>query len=1319
MVQFEQIGQFSTESLIGTFENVDEINFRVDGSQTTLYRLPLDTAHFVLEESGYFKAPSTGLFEFELTDVDDGALVTIGGAAYDCCTGILSPGSAEPFIFGVKAANDDSNPVFKSWVYLEKGLVYPFKLVYLNAISAGSITLNVKTPEGVVADVDDYIYQVTDNASECTPTVVSTVYSTSTVFTFSNNYNQVDHSSSIITSNGFTYIVDVVTYGYVTTYYTTIRYDGTTTSYSTGTFYTSGDYATVYKSILVYAPNFTTYTFYNQPPGYYTTTTDTTKNVVTIYAPKMSTFVTVGPTPTTTFTTFIKDGQLTTEAHVVATTLRTSFAYPNPPMEGTITTAINGDWRVYVYYYAARTTYTTDVKQSDYYFSTETLTVDGQVTTKLWIRFRKPLPITYVTTFYNGNVPSTSASTTVGNQPLGYWSNVVYLPSYTTTVVVVGNYENTVTITNEETTYVQVQVTSYATITTWATERARSTGFIPVTSGGTTSWVYAYVYPFSYDPEHYGTTILKIIQRPPMETLTTFWTGTIPTTSFQTTVYDGNDNIPVTDTVAIVYNILPSVEFTDCAGSTHTIKCSASTTVATVGGQVDTITSTLCYWPNYLVGSFQQSIVTSTIYHGEEFSQYIVTNVNNPIITCSTTTVVTDCDGETKYATCTYGSSDAAVGTITAVVVTTSCALPVTIDGSFVESTTISIVTINEETILVPVVNAVIPAVTCETRDTSVYVSDCSNSLKTISCAVATTQVVIGDAELTTIPAWTTSCAVPSDLPAIISESLSTTTVTINNVEQPITLTNTNSISVTCTAVTTNATHIAWTTSCVPPDDISGTFETVTVVSTLSDLVTSFTISHVNSPHVECAPSTVTSVVSGCFRSIIANCEVATTVVNVDEAAKAMFWTTSCTSVDEVSFVESSVPKVFESGDVIVTVTVTNVNLPISSCSSAVSSSPVSSVVSSSSSSVVLSSSVPPVLPASPVPSAPPVSSVPLVSSASASSVLPDSSVLTSESSDLVHSSLPPTSPYSTSPSLSSTTDLQTISSTTTVSNTICEYFTTTISTLVNKIPFEIIAIAVPPSTCYAHTITTTIVNSVCSLETQTTTTTIIDTAGLPVIIHSEIIITPPESCNIYYTWEPAIDCIEERITSFIGTTNEFGAYVNATLVVIETTDTVCGNVQTTVKPSDPFSEITIPSSDIPITTTSATLVDTTSSATVTTNSSITNLFETSEEQTATSPASTDSIVVTDITGSTPGETTGETIGKTKNAGPTTWPSADPTTSSNTVPTTPATGETTGKTTTSGQTGHFTSETTEATTGPTTSLKAEVSLSSSSPVTSC
>lgn len=48
-------GRYSTESLIGSFDNTGAINFRVDGGQSTLYGLPLDTSHFVLEESGYFK----------------------------------------------------------------------------------------------------------------------------------------------------------------------------------------------------------------------------------------------------------------------------------------------------------------------------------------------------------------------------------------------------------------------------------------------------------------------------------------------------------------------------------------------------------------------------------------------------------------------------------------------------------------------------------------------------------------------------------------------------------------------------------------------------------------------------------------------------------------------------------------------------------------------------------------------------------------------------------------------------------------------------------------------------------------------------------------------------------------------------------------------------------------------------------------------------------------------------------------------------------------------------------------------------------------
>ncbi|TID13170.1 hypothetical protein CANINC_005026 [Pichia inconspicua] len=53
--------------------------------------------------------------------------------------------------------------------------------------------------------------------------------------------------------------------------------------------------------------------------------------------------------------------------------------------------------------------------------------------------------------------------------------------------------------------------------------------------------------------------------------------------------------------------------------------------------------------------------------------------------------------------------------------------------------------------------------------------------------------------------------------------------------------------------------------------------------------------------------------------------------------------------------------------------------------------------------------------------------------------------------------------------------------------------------------------------------------------------------------VFKEVVFTPAPTCHLIYTTEAAEDCEEYTYTTFIGTTDSVGGYINATLVVIET----------------------------------------------------------------------------------------------------------------------------------------------------------------------
>jgi hypothetical protein len=178
-----------------------------------------------------------------------------------------------------------------------------------------------------------------------------------------------------------------------------------------------------------------------------------------------------------------------------------------------------------------------------------------------------------------------------------------------------------------------------------------------------------------------------------------------------------------------------------------------------------------------------------------------------------------------------------------------------------------------------------------------------------------------------------------------------------------------------------------------------------------------------------------------------------------------------------------------------------------------------------------------------------------------------------------------------------STTSSTNVSSSTEVPSSAEVSFSSEVSSTI-EIPSPADSIS---TTDIPSTVTQTLQASDCvfSMTTSAFVTTISNTAFTNVV---EIFYTPAPKCDIIVTTETAIGCQPYTYTSHIGTVNNFGKYINATLIVIETPGSTCLGLsslypEASTVNSLPLTKTTNPTNTIEFTTqvvTVSTLVTTT-----------------------------------------------------------------------------------------------------------------------------
>lgn len=168
----------------------DYISFSFDSYDTNyqMYGLTFDAFNFGLEYTAYIYAEMSGYHAIHVHDTDDNLAVIVGaGNAFDCCTGAISSGATPLYIANLNTSPKASEKI--GYVYLEKGLYYPIRVVYGNLMANAQIHVDVLDPNG---DATNKIYRM-NSIGSCsleqyapsdfpTTTVVYTGVSTSTIF---------------------------------------------------------------------------------------------------------------------------------------------------------------------------------------------------------------------------------------------------------------------------------------------------------------------------------------------------------------------------------------------------------------------------------------------------------------------------------------------------------------------------------------------------------------------------------------------------------------------------------------------------------------------------------------------------------------------------------------------------------------------------------------------------------------------------------------------------------------------------------------------------------------------------------------------------------------------------------------------------------------------------------------------------------------------------------------------------------------------------------------------------------------------------------
>ena len=454
-----------------------------------------------------------------MTQIDDGAMVFIGTAAYDCCKpGSVPEGSADDSVMFTYKAWNSQPDVTTIWVYFEEGSYYPIRIVYVNVITAAGIGLQVTPPNGSPVDIGSLVYQLENNdADVCKATTITHSYSTATTF-ISNGYDETTKfipTQTIIEGVTQTVVLEQVYYTQLATTVTSVIYGS---SMFTSSYYTNivKDTTTMAAEVIVigkpvmetitssatvdYSVTFTTQTV-ETISGVATTSQYVFVQIPVLRTTYIDEDVTSLRTTTSVYTTTISNTPTVTSiVEVVGPTASTSYIYYTGK---TPTTYMVTETYVSGYSYVevvanprGKSTQSWDQASWKTYTTTYETVVDGKYTSTEDIVVNVP---SLTTVYETGTDQKTHKATTTivtveHGKTRSYLEVTVFLP-HPVTSISVGTVDTTYLTTNGQTYYV-VEKTSFPTVTTFSSNVNKVyTTYTPVVIDGTTDWEYVVVYP--------------------------------------------------------------------------------------------------------------------------------------------------------------------------------------------------------------------------------------------------------------------------------------------------------------------------------------------------------------------------------------------------------------------------------------------------------------------------------------------------------------------------------------------------------------------------------------------------------------------------------------------------------------------------------------------------------------------------------------------------------------------------------------------------------------------------------------------------------
>ncbi|OWB74054.1 hypothetical protein B5S31_g3828 [[Candida] boidinii] len=123
---------------------------------------------FLAEFTMYFSTDITGYHQFIFNSIDDGAMVFMGNGAFGCCdnTDISGVKSNAEILWAYKYDDNTPPDTQSTNVYLQAGIYYPLRIVYINILTLAALDFQIKNPLGETIDLENHLYILPDTVDE-------------------------------------------------------------------------------------------------------------------------------------------------------------------------------------------------------------------------------------------------------------------------------------------------------------------------------------------------------------------------------------------------------------------------------------------------------------------------------------------------------------------------------------------------------------------------------------------------------------------------------------------------------------------------------------------------------------------------------------------------------------------------------------------------------------------------------------------------------------------------------------------------------------------------------------------------------------------------------------------------------------------------------------------------------------------------------------------------------------------------------------------------------------------------------------------------